>query len=149
MTKLLVGLLKGAVIGGAVGFGADALLTATGFGNGFLTFGVVGMLVGFLVGRPLWSLIRDKSATSWVGILKGAFGFGVGCGLYAVIAKVWNPQLEVLGHSVQWSPFLGGAIGAIYGAFIELDDASGDDAKALAVRKPGAARRPEAAELEK
>lgn len=126
MTKLLVGLLKGAVIGGAVGYGAHALLTATGFGNGFLTFGVVGMLVGLLVGRPMWSLIRDKAATSWVGILKGAFGFGVGCGLYALIAKVWNPQLEIVGHPVQWSPFLGGAIGAIYGAFVELDDASGD-----------------------
>ncbi len=144
MTKLLVGLLKGAVIGGAVGYGAYALLTVTGFSNGFLTFGVVGMLVGLLVGRPLWSLIRDKSATSWVGILKGAFGFGVGCGLYALIAKAWNPQMELVGHPVQWSPFLGGAIGAIYGAFVEVDDASGEDAKdakALASRdKSGPAK---------
>ncbi len=141
MTKLLVGLLKGAVIGGAVGYGAYALLTATGFSNGFLTFGVVGMLVGLLVGRPIWSLIRDKSSTSWVGILKGAFGFGVGCGLYALIAKAWNPQLEVVGHPIQWSPFLGGAIGAIYGAFIELDDASGEEPKAIGARdKSGLAK---------
>ena len=101
MVKLLVGLLKGAVIGGAVGYGAFALGDATGFSNGWLTYGVVGMLVGLLVGRPLWSLIRDKSATTWVGVLKAAFGFGIGCGLYAIIAKAWGPSddvLKIAGH---------------------------------------------------
>jgi hypothetical protein len=134
VVKLLVGFLKGAVIGGAIGYGAFALFTATGFSNGFLTYGVVGLLVGLIAGRPLWSLIRDKSATSWVGIIKGLVGFGIGCGLYAVIAKAWSPSpMLVGGHDVfSWSPFLGGMIGAVYGAFVEIDDASGDDARALA-----------------
>ena len=131
MVKLVVGLLKGAVIGGAVGYGAYALANATGFSNGFLTYGAVGLLVGLLVGRPLWSLIRDKSATSWVGIIKALVGFGIGCGLYAIVAKAWNPQMEIVGHPFQWSPYLGGLIGAVYGAFVELDDSSGEDAKAL------------------
>ncbi|HEY6039014.1 MAG TPA: hypothetical protein VIV58_32250 [Kofleriaceae bacterium] len=135
MVKLVVGLLKGAVIGGAVGYGAEALKTATGFSVAFLTYGVVGLLVGLLVGRPLWSLIRDKSATSWVGIIKGLVGFGIGCGLWAIVAKAWNPQMEIAGHPFQWSPYLGGLIGAVYGAFVELDDASGEDAKALAARE--------------
>jgi hypothetical protein len=132
VVKLVVGLLKGAVIGGAVGYGAYALANATGLSNGFLTYGAVGLLVGLLVGRPLWSLIRDKSATSWVGIIKAAVGFGIGCGLYAIVAKAWNPQMEIVGHPFQWSPYLGGLIGAVYGAFVELDDASGsnEDAKA-------------------
>ena len=138
MVKLVVGLLKGAVIGGAVGYGAYALANATGFSNGFLTYGVVGLLVGLLVGRPLWSLIRDKSATTWVGIIKGLVGFGIGCGLYALISKAWNPQMVVFGEPLQWAPYLGGMIGAVYGAFVEIDDASGEDAKALAAQPKAA-----------
>ena len=95
MVKLLVGLLKGAVIGGGIGYGAYALGDATGFSNAWLTYGVVGLLVGLLVGRPLWALIKDKSATTWVGVLKAAFGFGVGCGLYAIIGKAWNPTFAI------------------------------------------------------
>jgi hypothetical protein len=135
VVKLVVGLLKGAVIGGAVGYGAYALANATGISNGFLTYGAVGLLVGLLVGRPLWSLIRDKSATTWVGIIKALVGFGIGCGLYAIIAKAWNPQMEIVGHPFQWSPYLGGVIGALYGAFVELDDASGEDARAIAAAR--------------
>jgi hypothetical protein len=130
VVKLLVGFLKGAVIGGAVGYGAYALQQATDFGNAWLTYGVVGLLVGLLVGRPLWSLIRDKSSTTVTAILKGAFGFGVGCGLYALIAKAWGPAWTIQGQNVlDWSPTLGGAIGAIYGAFVEVDDAIGDDGR--------------------
>jgi hypothetical protein len=137
VVKLVVGLLKGAVIGGAVGYGSYALASATGFSNGFLTYGVVGLLVGLLVGRPLWSLIRDKSATSWVGIIKGLVGFGIGCGLYAIVRKAWSPApLMVGGYDVfSWGPTLGGMIGAVYGAFVEIDDGSGEDAKAIAAAR--------------
>ena len=131
MVKLLVGLLKGAVLGGAVGYGAYALGNATGFGNAWLTYGVVGALVGLFVGRPLWSLIRDTNSTSWVAVLKAAFGFGIGCGLYAIIAKAIDPSPMMIGgyDAFSWPPILGGAIGAIYGAFVEIDDAIGDDGK--------------------
>ncbi len=131
MIKLLVGILKGAVIGAAVGYGAYALANATDFANPWLTYGLIGALVGLIAGRPIWSLIRDKNATSWVAILKAAFGFGVGCGLYAIIAKAWNPSaLMVSGYDLfSWPVSLGGAIGAVYGGFVELDDAIGDDKK--------------------
>jgi len=128
--KLLVGLIKGAVVGGAVGYGALVLGNATGFSNGWLTFGIVGMLVGLLVGRPLWSLIRDKTATTWVGALKAVFGFGVGCGLYAIVAKAWNPTFDIATVPAQWPPLLGGVIGAVYGAFVEIDDGIGDGDRA-------------------
>lgn len=143
MIKLVVGILKGAVIGGAVGYGAYALGTATGFGNPWLTYGLVGALVGLLAGRPIWSLIRDKNATTWVSILKAAFGFGIGCGLYAIIAKVWQPSAEILvaGQNVfTWPVTLGGAIGAVYGGFVELDDAIGDDKKPPAAKPRPAAK---------
>lgn len=141
MIKLVVGILKGAVIGGAVGYGAWALLNATGFASPWLTYGVIGALVGLIAGRPIWSLIRDKNATTWVSILKAAFGFGVGCGLYALIAKAWNPSAVVVTLGDQsfnifsWPVTLGGAIGAVYGAFVELDDAIGDDKK-LPAKEP-------------
>ena len=125
--KLLVGLLKGAVIGGAIGYGAFALGKATGFDNPWLTFGLVGMLVGLFVGRPIWSLIKDSSSTSWVSVLKAAFGFGVGCGLYALISKVWSPTIEIAGYPFMQSVILSGAVGAVYGGFVELDDAIGGD----------------------
>lgn len=141
MVKLFVGLLKGAVVGGAIGYGAYALGQATGFENPWLTFGLVGMFVGLFVGRPLWSLIKDKTATSWISILKAAFGFGVGCGLYALIAKAWGPSFSIAGQPAMWSPYVGGAIGAVYGGFVELDDAIGDDkGKELPKGKPAPAK---------
>jgi hypothetical protein len=133
VVKLLVGLLKGAVIGGVVGYGAVALADATGFGNAWLTYGLIGALVGLLVGKPIWSLLKDPNTTNIIAAIKAVFGFGVGCGLYALFAKVWGPEdivfAEVGGYKVSlyWFPVLGAAIGGLYGAFVELDDSIGDD----------------------
>ena len=133
MVKLLVGLLKGAAIGGAVGYGAVALADATGFGNAWLTYGLIGALVGLFVGKPLWSLLKDKNTTNIIAIIKAAFGFGVGCGLYALFAKAWGPAdvtlTELGGHTVTlyWPPLVGAAVGGLYGAFVELDDWLGDE----------------------
>jgi hypothetical protein len=145
VVKLLLGMLKGLVIGAAIGYGAFAL----GLDGVFhwITYGAVGAAVGLLVGRPLWSLIFDRNATSLAGILKAVFGFGVGVGIYALVAKVWGSggiQLalpiaegERLLHD--WQPLLGGAIGAVYGGFVEVDD-SLDDSKARDAAKAAAAK---------
>lgn len=133
MVKLLVGLLKGAAIGAAIGYGAVALADATGFGNAWLTYGLIGALVGLFVGKPLWSLLKDKNTTNIIAIIKAAFGFGVGCGLYALVAKAWNPSkdlfvvFEGIPSLLWWPPTLGAAIGGLYGGFVELDDSIGDD----------------------
>jgi hypothetical protein len=131
VVKLLVGLLKGAVIGGGVGYGAFALWRATEFSNAWLTYGLIGLLVGLLVGRPIWVHLKDQNSTMVVALLKAAFGFGVGCGIYALIAKAWGPSpLWVSGYDMfSWPPVLGAAIGGLYGAFVEVDDASGGDDK--------------------
>jgi hypothetical protein len=135
VVKLLVGILKGAVIGAALGYGAFALAQATDVVNPWLTYGLIGAIVGLFVGKPIWTLIRDKNQTSWIAILKAALGFGIGCGLYALVDRVWSPTLMISGYNVfTWSPTLGGAIGALYGGFVELDDAIGDDRSAAAPR---------------
>ena len=131
MVKLLVGILKGAVIGGAIGYGAYA----ANLDLVWLACGLTGMFVGLLVGRPIWSLARDKNATSWIGVIKAAFGFGVGVGLWAIVAKAWSPApMMISGFNVMgWAPTLAGAIGAVYGGFVEFDDSLDDkaaDAKA-------------------
>ena len=138
MIKLLVGILKGAVIGGALGYGAFALGQATGFDNPWVVYGLIGAIVGLFVGKPIWSLIRSKESTTWISVLKSVFGFGIGCGLYAIVAKAWGGSLfiEAIGQDVfAWPPTLGGAIGAVYGGFVELDDAIGDD-KTPAKKEP-------------
>jgi hypothetical protein len=134
MVRLLLGIVKGAVVGGGVGYGAYALGLHGGWG--YLVYGVIGFLVGLLVGRPVWSHMLDKSSTIWTSVLKGIFGFGIGVGLYALLHKVWDPSLTLQGitHTLtDWTFLFGGAVGAIYGAFLELDDAPEP-------KKPGAAK---------
>jgi len=124
--RLLLGLLKGAVIGGALGYGAFALGLSGAMH--WITYGVVGALVGLFVGRPVWSHLLDPKSTLWTAALKGIFGFGVGVGLYALVAKVWGGFSFAIGDEsrvlTDWQFVFGGGIGALYGAFIELDDAA-------------------------
>jgi hypothetical protein len=152
--KLVFGLLKGAVVGAVLGYGAYRVgLTGAMY---WITYGVIGALVGLVAGRPLWALITDKNGTSWVSILKALFGFGVGCGLYALVSKAWGgfslslsflePEARMIQH---WQPVFGAAIGGFLGAFFEIDDAIGGDApaggpKAGSGKKPAPTRKPAA-----
>lgn len=137
MLKLLVGILKGAVIGGALGYGAYALGDVPVLSNPWVLYGLIGAVVGLFVGKPIWTLIRDQNATIWIAVLKSAFGFGIGCGLYALIAKAIDPELAIstVPNVFAWPPTLGGLIGAVYGGFVELDDAIGEDPNKKPARK--------------
>ncbi len=148
MVKLLLGLLKGAILGGALGYGAFA----AGLDGGLLwpVYGVVGLVVGLIAGTPLWKLITDKNATTWVSVLKALFGFGVGCGLYALVGQVWGGfdlELSFLDSKPRlfqhWQPAFGAAVGGFLGAFFEIDDAiGGDDKAAKPAAKPAAGKLP-------
>jgi hypothetical protein len=124
VVKLLVGILKGAVIGAALGYGAAQV----DLFPMWLVCALIGVVVGLFVGRPIWSLITDKNATTFSAVLKAGFGFGIGVGLYALVHNAMKLSLVIADHDVfAWAPTLGGAIGAVYGGFVELDDAIGDD----------------------
>jgi hypothetical protein len=141
--RLLLGLIKGLVIGGAIGYGAY-YLGLTGVFH-WITYGLVGALVGLLVGRPVWSHLLDRSSTTWTAIIKGVFGFGVGAGLYALVAKAWGGFDLTLMNETRvlhdWQFVLGGAIGALYGAFVEVDDAPPRSSKEQEAAAAQAAKR--------
>ncbi len=126
MLRLFLGLIKGAIIGGGIGYGAYAADMTGGFN--WLTYGLIGAVIGLLVGRPIWSHLADKSSTAWTSVIKAVFGFGVAVGLYALVAKAWGGfDLTIADETrnlYNWQYILGGAIGALYGAWIEMDDAA-------------------------
>jgi hypothetical protein len=101
-------------------------------------------VVGLFVGRPVWRHLLDKSSTLWTVALKCAFGFGIGVGLYALVAKAWGGfELSLLNETrllQHWQFVFGGAIGALYGAFVEIDDA----APKAAAKEEAAGARPSA-----
>jgi hypothetical protein len=124
MLRLVSGVIKGGVIGAGLGYGAYRLGLPGGIG--WLLYGLVGLAVGLVVGRPLWSHLADKKSTVWTAILKGLVGFGVGVGLWALGAKAaGDPMITFQGEThalTAWQPIFGAAVGVVYGLWVELDD---------------------------
>jgi hypothetical protein len=134
--RLIGGLMKGpilgVIVGAAVGFGFFKLGAA---GGGFLlwfTYGVVGAVVGFLCGKPVW-----RQTTIWTPLVKAIFGFGVGIGLYFLWIKALHdpfsvPAIQEVGLTAPARAstvtfVLGGLIGLVWGGLVGLDEAFGDD----------------------
>jgi len=140
--RLVLGLLKGAILGGAVGYGAQVL----GFGSGglaYLAYAVLGALVGVVGGKPIW-----RQETLWTPALKGLVGAGIAMGLFWVSNKVLGGMKLGFATSLgapdkplaEVPMLLGPLIGTIYGIFVEVDD-GGPSAKAgepPPAAKPGA-----------
>lgn len=124
--RLLIGMLKGLFIGGAIGALVHFALGAPKLDNfmNYPLYALVGALSGALAGRPPWQ------QGAWVAsILKAVFGLVLGAGLYA------------LAHAFLTGPFhlgfIPGAVSAplaqqpvlfapllamVYATFVELDD---------------------------
>ena len=64
MKALGLGILKGGLIGGALGYGAYRL-GLSGSAWKYLLYGVVGLVVGLIAGRPIWRNLIDKETTVW------------------------------------------------------------------------------------
>ncbi len=81
------------------------------------------MRAGTCVGTVTTQAARRTS------LLKGIFGFGIGCGLFALTRHALPdpsfaiPQLaDEARRLTDWTPVFGGLVGAVYGAWVELDD---------------------------
>jgi hypothetical protein len=129
MSRVLLGLLKGGVVGAALGAAAFKL----GIAGGFLatcTYAIVGALVGIVCGRPPW-----RQETVWTTALKGIFGAIVGGALFWGAGKLFGgAHLALAGRLgvpdrplVDLPVLLGPLVGAVWGIFVEVDDGIGAD----------------------
>ena len=84
--RMLLGLLKGAIVGALLGgglwyleTGGNIEATETSFAWArWPLYGVIGLLSGVVSGRPPWA-----KGAAWVSsILKGVFGFGICVGIF-------------------------------------------------------------------
>jgi hypothetical protein len=137
--RVIIGLVKGLIVGGTVGYG----LLRLGWTSGALAYvacAIVGALVGVVAGRAPW-----KAETIWTPVLKMIVGAGIGVGL-AALATHFGPDSEVyvkpLKTGLEQVPFRSGPIlapiiGVLYGIFVEWDDGGGKK-DAPAAKKPEA-----------
>lgn len=138
LKRLGIGLLKGLLVGAAVGTGFQVGL---GWGDtpgllGYLLAMGTGATAGILAGTPPWKV------DAWIeALLKGLFGVGVGAGLYWLSSSFLSFQvpfaLPAAEPNVEWTrlPLIYAPIvGAFYGAFVELDN-TGSDPKGAAPKK--------------
>lgn len=122
--RFLFGLLKGGIVGGALGAGLWAL-----FPHGapaaleYVLYALAGAAAGALCGTPPWR----KGA--WIGaILKGVVGVGVGVGIYVLVRSYVNvhiplPMFAANQQTLSHEYFLlAPIVGIIYGLLIEADD---------------------------
>jgi hypothetical protein len=120
MVRVLFGLLKGAVVGGLIAYGA-LRLSFTGSFWAYVACALAGALVGLVAGRAPW-----KAETIWTPVLKMVVGAGIGAGLAALGLRVLPDRsfaIHGLGTlSLASAPVLCLGVGLLYGLFVEIDD---------------------------
>ncbi|MBL8601428.1 MAG: hypothetical protein JNK72_05840 [Myxococcales bacterium] len=123
MKRLVIGLVKGLLVGGALGAALHFGLGATTLIGplAYVFYAVVGALAGLLAGRPAW-----REGAGVAAILRAVFGLGVGVGLYALagLLKFEVPLAGVgAGHTLQQIPLLlAPTIATVYATLVEVDD---------------------------
>ena len=137
MLRVLLGILKGAIIGGVIGYAAFRVGLGHG-ATGYLIYAATGFAVGLICGKAIW-----KQETLWTPALKGLFGAGVLSGLYWGATKLFGTTSVPLPLPASLVPagaplvdlpqLLAPALGVVYGVFVEVDD--GGDSKKLAASK--------------
>jgi hypothetical protein len=136
MVRVILGLLKGAIVGGGIGYGLLRLGWTTAI-LAYLGCAVVGALVGVVAGRAPW-----KAETIWTPVVKAIVGAIIGVGLCAIGFKLLpNPSFhlaQVGDLELHSGPILAPLVGILYGIFVEVDD--GGRAR---VAKPATQKKPE------
>jgi len=128
MVRAIVGLIKGLVVGGGIGYGLMALGWTSAVWV-YLACALVGALVGVICGRAPW-----KSETIWTPVVKAIVGSLIGLGLCA-LGRRFVPDMHLatvgaLDLRTTGGTFLAGAIGVLYGMFVEIDDGGKQDKEA-------------------
>jgi hypothetical protein len=140
--RLLIGLLKGAVLGGVLGaaFHVGLGWTAAAGLLGYLLAMGTGATAGILCGKPPW-----REGVWLEAILKGFVGVGLGALVYWVTSTwlAFSVPFALLGaeEGAAWTTqallYLP-VVGAFYGMFVELDNTGEDKRSEKAAKKRGA-----------
>ena len=144
--RVLIGLLKGGIVGGGLGFGFMYLgpLASAGWAH-YLLYAAIGILVGLIAGKPFWAKRADNES-KLVPIIRAILGAGVSIGLFALVVKALGdpglsfasswPQIggakagAATATTIGQLPYvLGALIGIVYGVFVEVDDGGKADKK--------------------
>lgn len=136
--RLLIGIVKGLVVGGLIGFGLVKLgMALPGAVIAYLAAAVTGVVIGLVAGKPIWA--KDAKIEAGAKAVVGAL---LGVGLMAA-ARHWLTMpvpvpLGNLAPDLSEAPSIGGfamtslaAIAALLGGFYDADnDSSGDEEEA-------------------
>jgi hypothetical protein len=138
MGRVILGLLKGGLVGAALGTAALKLGIASGF-LAVVVYALIGGLAGIVAGRPPW-----RQDTIWTTVLKGIFGALVGGAFYwgarkllggahvAFAGRLGLPDRPL----VELPALLGPLVGALWGIFVEIDDSIGAKPAVKPAAKP-------------
>ncbi len=135
--RLLIGLVKGLIVGGLVGFGLVKLGMALPVALvAYLAAAATGVLIGLVAGKPIWA----KDAKIEAG-MKAFIGALLAAGLMFA-ARKWlvMPLPMQIGNLTPEGSTLGGfamtslaAVAALLGGFYEADNDSTDEGEAHAL----------------
>ena len=126
LVRLLLGILKGIVLGGLLGFGLAKLgFPAPGALLAYPAAALTGILVGLVAGKPIWAADGRIEAG-----LKAGFGALLGLGLMFALRKWVSVPLpfQVAGLTAEGATLGGTAltslalIGALLGGFYDADN---------------------------
>jgi hypothetical protein len=132
--RVIIGLIKGLVVGGAIGYGLLRLGWVTP-AIAYLACAAVGAIVGVVAGRAPW-----QAETIWTPALKMIVGALIGVGL-AALGLHFAPNADVPVKALQVGldavpfrsgPILAPLVGVLYGIFVEVDDGGGKGKKGAA-----------------
>jgi len=142
--RLLIGIVKGLIVGGLLGFGLAKLgFAAPGALIAYAAAAVTGILIGLVAGKPIWA--KDAKVEAGMKAFVGAL---LGCGLMYVARRWLTMPVPVplgelgganasLGQVAGSAGTIGGlaitslaAIAAVLGGFYEADNNPSDDAGA-------------------
>jgi len=143
LLRLLIGILKGLVVGGLIGFGIAKLgFAAPGALVAYLVAPLVGILIGLVAGKPIWA----KDAKIEAG-MKAAVGALLATGLMYATRRWLDVQLPFsFGPLGEAAPGTVGTLGglaitsmalvaAVLGGFYEADNTPGEPEAASADNK--------------
>jgi hypothetical protein len=136
MLRLILGIIKGVVVGGLIGYGLiRANLTGTFFA--VVACALVGALVGLIAGRAPW-----KAETFWTPVVKMIVGAVIGGGLAALGVHFLPAKAFSLPHvgalTLSSAPVLAVVVGILYGIFVEVDDGGNKGVETAAGKKKSA-----------